>query len=161
MGLRLVLALVLVAWSVDRAAAADRVLALFPVYLDSGSLEPVRQDELERLSVIEQVVREEMTERGFQVIGTESQASRIEQYAKLHACNACEVTMARELGADVAAVAWVQKVSNLILHINMRLRDVATGETLKSGSVDIRGNTDDSWARGARYLIERRLYKEG
>jgi hypothetical protein len=35
--------------------------------------------------------------------------------------------------------------------------DVATGKTLKGGSVDIRGNTDQSWDRGLKYLLEERV----
>ena len=53
-----------------------------------------------------------------------------------------------------AVVAWVQKVSNLILNINVRISDVETGKALKSGSVDIRGNSDQSWERGLKFLLE-------
>jgi hypothetical protein len=48
----------------------------------------------------------------------------------------------------------VQKVSNLILNINVEVRSVATGETLYVKSVDIRGNTDETWLRGLRRLVE-------
>ena len=48
---------------------------------------------------------------------------------------------------------WVQKVSNLILNINVEVRTEA-GATRYRGSVDIRGNTDESWLRGVRRLAE-------
>ena len=48
----------------------------------------------------------------------------------------------------------MQKVSNLILNINVEVRSVATGETLYVNSVDIRGNTDETWLRGVRRLAE-------
>ena len=51
------------------------------------------------------------------------------------------------------AVTWVQKVSNLILNINLEIKDVATGATRLTKSVDIRGNTDTSWRRGISYLV--------
>jgi hypothetical protein len=54
----------------------------------------------------------------------------------------------------------VQKVSNLILNINVTIRDVATRALVFAGSVDIRGNTDDSWRHGIRYLLENRLLAE-
>ena len=57
-------------------------------------------------------------------------------------------------GRGIVSRCWVQKVSNLILNINLELRDAATGQTLDVGSVDIRGNTDESWRRGARRLAE-------
>jgi hypothetical protein len=65
--------------------------------------------------------------------------------------------MAQGLGAELAAVGWVQKVSNLILNINLQIREVATGRLVEAGSVDIRGNTDESWRRGVTYLIDRRI----
>ena len=55
------------------------------------------------------------------------------------------------------AVGWVQKVSNLILNINLYLRNAATGDVLVLGSVDIRGNTDESWRRGTEYLLKHRI----
>jgi len=48
---------------------------------------------------------------------------------------------------------WVQKVSNLILNINLEVRS-ESGVTRYRGSVDIRGNTDESWLRGVRRLAE-------
>jgi hypothetical protein len=39
----------------------------------------------------------------------------------------------------------VQKVSNLILNINLYMEDVQTGRMEFARSVDIRGNTDESW----------------
>jgi hypothetical protein len=48
--------------------------------------------------------------------------------------------------------AWVQKVSNLILNINIQIRDVQSGLIMLNKSVDIRGNTETSWLRGIRYM---------
>jgi len=52
------------------------------------------------------------------------------------------------------ARCWVQKVSNPILNLNIEVHDSATGETLYTRSVDIRGNTDESWRRGVRRLVD-------
>ena len=60
---------------------------------------------------------------------------------------------AKALGADVIVIGWVQKVSNLILNINLQVKDVRTGEMLYAKSVDLRSNTDDSWLRGIRHLL--------
>ncbi len=57
-------------------------------------------------------------------------------------------------GAERIALCWVQKVSNLILNINIEVRSVATGETVYAKSVDIRGNTDETWLRGVRRLVD-------
>ena len=68
--------------------------------------------------------------------------------------------LARELerrgmapGPGDAARCWVQKVSNLILNINLEVRS-ESGAMRYRGSVDIRGNTDESWLRGARRLAQ-------
>jgi hypothetical protein len=47
----------------------------------------------------------------------------------------------------------VQKVSNLILNINLYTEDVQTGRIEFAHSVDIRGNTDESWRHGLNYMI--------
>ena len=65
---------------------------------------------------------------------------------------------ARKAGAKISVTGWVQKVSNLILNINLVARDVATGRIIGAGSVDIRGNTDESWSRGLTYLLRDRLH---
>ena len=51
----------------------------------------------------------------------------------------------------------MQKVSNLILNLNLQVRDVAGGAIVAAGTVDIRGNTDKSWRRGVLYLLEHRI----
>ncbi len=48
----------------------------------------------------------------------------------------------------------MQKVSNLILNINVQIKDVPTGEMLYAKSVDLRSNTDQSWLRGIRYMVD-------
>jgi hypothetical protein len=47
----------------------------------------------------------------------------------------------------------VQKVSNLILNINLRIEDTASGQVVFQRSVDMRGNTDQMWRRGADALV--------
>jgi hypothetical protein len=71
----------------------------------------------------------------------------------LRDCNGCELDIGRALKADRVLLGWVQKVSNLILNINIRVEDVATGAVVLQKSVDIRGNTDDSWRRGLDALV--------
>lgn len=72
----------------------------------------------------------------------------------LSACNGCELRVGRKLGVERVGVCWVQKVSNLILNVNLRVEDVADGKTVFERSVDIRGNTDLSWRRGVKALVE-------
>ena len=142
------------------AEEAPRRLALFPVELIILGGESANAAELARLDLVHDLLVEHLEPHGVVAIDTSAADSKIRRYASLTGCNGCEIALAAELGADIAGVAWVQKVSNLILNINLKLTDVTTGRLLKLGSVDIRGNTDETWSRGAVYLINRRLFVE-
>ena len=80
------------------------------------------------------------------------------QALDMRTCNGCDLDLARKAGARISVTGWVQKVSNLILNINLVARDVTTGRVIEAGSVDIRGNTDESWSRGLSYLLRDRLH---
>ena len=69
-------------------------------------------------------------------------------------CGGCEQDYGRALGADLVAWIRVQKVSNLILNMNVYIADVKSGRMLLTKSVDLRGNTDDSWSRSLAYLVK-------
>src|SRR2546430_6631987 len=79
---------------------------------------------------------------------------------QLHTCNGCELEIARSLHADRVLIGWVQKVSNLILNINIQIEDVATGAVLLNKSVDLRGNTDETWRRGVSYMVRSMVEKD-
>jgi hypothetical protein len=64
-------------------------------------------------------------------------------------CNGCQRKFAQMVGANWAAWGTVQKVSNLILNINVYIEDAESGKMKFARSVDIRGNTDESWRRGS------------
>src|SRR5207253_3702783 len=79
---------------------------------------------------------------------------------QLHACNGCELDIARLLHADRVLIGWVQKVSNLILNINIQIEDAASGDVLLNKSVDLRGNTDETWRRGVSFLVRSMVEKD-
>lgn len=61
--------------------------------------------------------------------------------------------MGRAVGTKYVVAGWVQKVSNLILNINIELREVASDRVVLNKSVDIRGNNDRAWEHGMRFLL--------
>jgi hypothetical protein len=75
-------------------------------------------------------------------------------------CNGCQREFALRVGANWAAWGTVQKVSNLILNINVYMEDAESGKMKFARSVDIRGNTDESWRRGLDYLLRNYLLRE-
>ena len=120
-----------------------------------------RPEEQRRLKMIGDLLRRKLAEsERFLVIDQTPAAEAIAEVGYLHGCNGCEADIARGLGAEVAIIGTVQKVSNLILNINVYLRDAASGAPLQAMSVDIRGNTDKSWTRGLSYLVRNRLLEK-
>jgi Protein of unknown function (DUF2380) len=147
------------------SAAEPARLALFDLELvDSslqGEIEGTDPAEEARLRMVQEELRARLQESGrFQLVDTAPVAAQVEAAGVLWSCNGCEVAIARRLDADLALVGWVQKVSNLILNVNVVIRDVSTREQVFASSVDIRGNTDASWRHGIRYLLDHRLLKE-
>lgn len=114
--------------------------------------------EAHRLALISEELRRELNQRGlYRVVDNGPAGDLIAQLKArqdLRECNGCEAAIGRALGADVVIVGWVQKVSNLILNINIRARDVRSGATLYARSVDLRSNSDQSWLRGIRYMVD-------
>ena len=83
--------------------------------------------------------------------------ARIDKDQAIGACGGCEITYGRELGGDVVAWINVQKVSDLILNMNVHVADVSSERMRFVRSVDIRGDDDESWSRGLDYLIKHHL----
>ncbi|WP_250474319.1 DUF3280 domain-containing protein [Caballeronia sp. GAFFF1] len=112
----------------------------------------------ERLAKVSNALREQLREKTPLHVTDNARASELiaalEHAQDMSACNGCELRVARELGVSRVGVCWVQKISNLILNINLRVEDVDSGATLFQRSVDMRGNTDQSWQRGARALVD-------
>ena len=148
------------------ASAADPPrLAVFDFELiDSslqGEMEGIDPADQARLRMIQAELRRRLEESGrFELVDTAPAAAQIDSAGYLWSCNGCELAIARQLDADLALVGWVQKVSNLILNLNVVMRDTGTREQVFASSVDIRGNTDEGWQHGIGYLLENRLLKE-
>ena len=68
-----------------------------------------------------------------------------------------EAKLAQELGAERSVSGHVFKVSTLILHITLAVRDADSGRLLGQKSVSIRGNTDESWQHGLKYLLKTQI----
>jgi len=71
----------------------------------------------------------------------------------LHACNGCELDIARALGASLVAVGWVQKVSNLIINVNLGIREVDSGACCSSAASICAATRTKSWGRAADRLV--------
>jgi hypothetical protein len=122
-----------------------------------GEVDGPRTDEQRRLVNAGDQVRKALAESGKFIVLDIAPVNAAAHGSNLQACGGCDVQFAQRLGADLAITGVVQKVSNLILNINFYLRDAHTGNLITSMSADFRGNTDESWASAASYLLRNRL----
>lgn len=129
---------------------------------DNEGLEPTSNAELRRLKALEQQFKMMLTRSGkytFVALSKE-QTSEIEGGQMLGECGGCEVAMGKKVGADLVAWIRVQKISNLILNMNVFMADVQINKMAFVHSVDIRGNTDKSWSKSLSYLVRNYLLNE-
>jgi uncharacterized protein DUF2380 len=144
-----------------QAAAGERGarMAFFGFRLINTSLEPTTAAEDARIRELDELFREKVgsSRRYMLVTVAPEMQQEIAAGPGIDGCNGCERELARKARAELAAWGTVQKVSNLILNINVYLRDVGTGTMTFARSVDIRGNNDVAWRRGLDYLLRNYL----
>lgn len=143
------------------AAAGPPKVAVFDFELVDtslqGEVDGPRPDEQGRLMRAGDQLRKALTESGRFVVLDIAPVNAAAHGSNLQACGGCDVQYAQTLGADLAITGVVQKVSNLILNMNIYLRDVHTGRLITPMTADLRGNTDESWSRAMNYLLRNRL----
>jgi Protein of unknown function (DUF2380) len=167
LGLAAFLALISLAIG-DRAsaaapAAADPVttVAFLGVEFlnDHEDLEPTTDAERARRASIGELLKSQLEMSGrykFVHIPADA-AAKMAADREIGNCGGCEFDYGKQFGAEDAAWIVVQKVSDLILNINVYIADVAARKLKFVHSVDVRGNTDESWTRGLTYLVKNYL----
>ena len=158
--MRALLSIIALLLAGSAALAAPPKLAVFDFELIDTSLPGEfygAKPEEARLERISEQLRKELAESGrFQLLDI-APVRDAARHANLQACGGCDLKLAGQLGADLEITGIVQKVSNLIINLNIYLRDVKTGNMITVASADMRGNTDESWSRTMSYLIRNRL----
>jgi hypothetical protein len=148
------------------ATAAERI-AVFDAELHDTSGEGLREDQQRRLALVTEELRRAMAASGrYEIVDVAPVRPRVETGPSLRSCATCAPAAAAEIGADLALVTVVNKVSNLILSITLVQMEAASPAATSGGtrravySAEIRGNTDESWLRGLRWLLRNRLLAE-
>lgn len=144
------------------AGAADEqrtALLVLDVELtgDLGGPEFAAQHE-ERLKAASTKLRESLSSTGlYELVDPAPAQDAIDQlesrHRYLHDCNGCDLDVARQLGADQVLVAWVYRVSGLILTLNYAIHDVASEQTVARKAYDFRGDNDTAWFRAIDYMV--------
>jgi hypothetical protein len=144
----------------DAAAAENAPVRLLVLDLelvgDLGDPSMAPQHEA-RIQMASEKLRGELAQLAGYVIVDETpaqeQIANLRSLQHLHQCNGCELDIARELTADRVFVAWIHRVSLLILTLKYEIRDVATGKPVLRKAFDFRGDTDAGWSRAIEYMV--------
>lgn len=157
---KIVIALPL-ALALTGASAAKPKVAVFDFEFVDTSLEGAtngpRTDEQTRLTWLANELRQRLAKSGRVDVVDIAPVAAPARASNLQACGGCDASLAYELGAKFSVTGWVQKVSNLILNLNIIVRDAESGKEIWGKSVDMRGNTDESWSRALDYLVRNYL----
>jgi hypothetical protein len=126
---------------------------------DHADLEPTTAAERARLALVGSLFKAKLEASGrYKFVSIPANvAAKVAAGPEIGACGGCEFGYGKELGADTVAWIVVQKVSDLILNINVYMGDVAARKLTFVHSVDIRSDTDESWSRGITYLVKNYL----
>lgn len=154
-----------------RSLAAPVPVAIFGLeFFDdtADQRDSIREEQAARLKLVNAELVRLLTASGQMTpVDLAPFAARIEEASPFFKCNACENEIAAAAGARLEAVGVVRKVSNLILSIELQVKEVdlkgveGSAKVVRAGQVDIRGNTDESWMRGVRYLVKNRIFAPG
>ena len=151
------------AMAADSLPPTDRVAFFGITFLDTsteGAYFGEKSEERARIGLLEETVREWFLAEGFGFMDLEPVAVELDRIVNPAKCYGCDLRMGEKLGAEYILVGEVQKVSNLILSMNLVMRSVETGRMVRGQSVEIRSNTDDSWLRGIRYILKNNFFKK-
>jgi uncharacterized protein DUF2380 len=156
----LVLGLALIACAIVTSAAPPAPkLVVLDVELtgDLGGPEFAAEHQA-RLNLASTRLRESLARTGLYQIVDNSPAQKTvdelkSQYRYLHDCNGCDLDLGKQLGADKVLVAWVDRVSGLILSFTYEIHDVATGQISARKSFGFRGDNDNSWTHAIDYMV--------
>jgi len=145
-------------------AAEPAKTAVFDIELIDMSQEAergIREDQTRRLAMASDELRKLLqASPQLRLVDIAPQRKAIDDKAPLNKCNGCDEDLGKALGADLVVSGIIQKTSNLILSFAITVKDVHSGKVIRAGQVDIRGNNDDSWLRGVRWVVKNRLLAE-
>jgi Protein of unknown function (DUF2380) len=146
-------------WGFAAVAAEPPTIAVIGFELVDDQPDPVRDaDHERRLAAIHAQLQQGLHQRGlYRVLDTAPAQQMIDalraQNAFVYRCNGCLAEVGQKLGTRLVVVGWVQRVSELILNVNVSVRDAATDQEVLAKSVDLRGNNDESWTRAMAFML--------
>jgi hypothetical protein len=142
-------------------ARAAETAAVFDCQLANLGIVAPTQADKDRLPRVSDQLRALLAASGkYTIVSTAPVKAAVEAGADLRACGGCAVDFARKLGAKLAITCEIQKVSNLILNINVYIKAVDDNTPEQPHSVDIRGDNDESFDHGIKYIVKHNILNE-
>jgi hypothetical protein len=118
-----------------------------------------REDHARRLALVHDYISKGLAERKVYDVADrapiEGDIADILKQTYFRTCNGCETTLAKKVGADLVLTGAVNKVSTLILSMGVSITRASTGELIYRQGFDFRGDNDNSYARAAKFFVER------
>lgn len=141
--------------------AAEPQSATFLGFRFIGNSGPMTPEEGARIGQIETsfISKLERAQKYSFVKVPDEMRKKIELGQPVGECAGCEIEFGKELGVPVVMWGTVQKVSNLILNLNIYMADVNESKMLFVKSVDMRGNSDLTWEQALNYMVKRYILK--
>ncbi len=106
-------------------------VAFLGIHLLNTSPLPLRPEEIARGAMLEDEVRARFEAEGLVLMDLAQVAADLDRIVNPANCYGCEVRIAQKLGADYVAVGEVQKVSELILSMNLVVRETGEGTMVR------------------------------
>jgi hypothetical protein len=145
------------------ALAAPEKAAVFGIeLLDPNAVggRAPRPEEARRLALATDELRKAVAAQQLDSVDLAPSAAEIRKDAPLYKCEGCAERIAKEAGAGLAVYGYVQRDSNQLLNLSITVSDTENGKVLRGGQVVIRGDTDDTWLHGVRWLVKNRLFAD-
>ena len=156
-------ALVLATAALSPAAADSAPTKISVLHIeflnDHAEYEPTRLDEISRLELMTSKLKSMLQDSGrYEVVSVSAEIQEeVEKAQRLGSCAGCELDFGTKLGVDQVAWMKIQKVSNLIINLNIYVADVKSKKVVFVKSADMRGNTDKSWLHTLRFIVNNYL----
>jgi hypothetical protein len=143
------------------AVAQKRSAAVFDFELVDTSrqdqLAPPNAEHQARLALVTDLLRKRLAESGRFLVLDIASVNAQAHASNLQACGGCDMSLAAQINAELAFTGIVYKISNLILHMMIFVRDVKSESTVAMAQADMRGDTDETWSRTVDWLTRNRL----
>jgi hypothetical protein len=153
-----VAAVMLVVSATAHQASAAQSAAIFPFEIIDTSGEEPMAGRGARLETATEVLVQSLAKSGlYSPVDLTLLAAKVKATSPRYRCGDCFLPLAREAGAAVAVVPLAHKISTLITTMDIWIFDAATGNTIVHASGQIRGDTDEAYAHGVRFLVRNRI----